>query len=194
MVDARIIQRLDYPEYVINVDRAKAADLGLTQEEVMKNVIAAFNSSIQYNKTNFWIDESNGNQYFVGVQCPQAKVESIQTLLDVPITGINQSKHDHRVEVDGPPNIVRGLERNDDHGNPVPVLLSSLVHLSRGSIPTEITHQNLLLTIDLNVGVTGSGRDVGPIASDIYRVIDGHFGRLQQKKSSGQDTGTSGCL
>src|SRR3954471_6784015 len=30
VVDARIIQRLDYPEYVIDVNRAKAADLGLT--------------------------------------------------------------------------------------------------------------------------------------------------------------------
>src|SRR5581483_5666731 len=47
VVDARIIQRLDYPEYVIEVDRAKAADLGLTQAEVMKNVVAALNSSIQ---------------------------------------------------------------------------------------------------------------------------------------------------
>ena len=56
VVDARIIQRLDYPEYMIKVDRAKSAELGLTQGDVMKNVIAALNSSIQFNKTNFWID------------------------------------------------------------------------------------------------------------------------------------------
>ncbi len=47
VVDARIIQRLDYPEYLIKVDRAKAAELGLTQADVMKNVVAAFNSSIR---------------------------------------------------------------------------------------------------------------------------------------------------
>ncbi len=190
VVDCRILQRLDYPQYVIEVDRAKAADLGLTQEEVMKCVIAAFNSSIQYNKTNFWIDENNGNQYFVGVQFPQAKVESIQTLLDVPITGINQNKHDRRVAVTRQPNLIPGLERTEDHGNPAPVLLSSLVKLSRGSIPTEITHQDILPTMDLQVGVTGSGRDLGHIASDIYRIIDGHFGRLQKEKKSSQDTGT----
>ena len=34
MVDARIIQRLDYPQYLINVDRAKSAQLGLTQADV----------------------------------------------------------------------------------------------------------------------------------------------------------------
>ena len=189
VVDSRIIQRLDYPEYIIDVDRAKAADLGLTQEDVMKSVIGAFNSSIQYNKTNFWIDDTNGNQYFVGVQYPQASVESIQTLLDVPITGINQSKHDRRVEVDRQPSIVSGMERTADHGNPAPVLLSTLVKLRRSTIPTEITHQNILPTIDLNVGV--AGRDLGHIGRDIYRVIDGHFGRLKNQKSAGQNTGAT---
>ena len=56
VVDARIIQRLDYPQYIIQVDRAKAADLGLNQMDVMRNVVAAFNSSVQFNKKNFWID------------------------------------------------------------------------------------------------------------------------------------------
>ena len=86
MVDARIIQRLDYPEYIIDVDRAKAADLGLTQAEVMKNVVAALNSSIQFNKKNFWIDPVSQNQYFVGVQYPEEDIKSIETLLDIPIT------------------------------------------------------------------------------------------------------------
>ena len=71
VVDARIIQRLNYPQYVIKVDRAKAAELGLTQDDVMKNVVAAFNSSIQFNKHNFWIDPKSKNQYFVGVSVPR---------------------------------------------------------------------------------------------------------------------------
>ncbi len=184
VVDCRIIQRLDYPQYTIAVDRAKAADLGLTQSEVMRAVIAAFNSSIQYNKTNFWIDESNGNQYFVGVQFPQDKVESLQTLLDVPVTGINQHRVDRRIEAPQQAAVVRGLERNEDNQNPAPVLLSSLVQVSRSSIPTEITHQDILPTMDLNVGVTLKGRDLGHVASDIYKIIDGHFGRRREKSNS----------
>jgi multidrug efflux pump subunit AcrB len=189
VVDCRIIQRLDYPEYIIDVDRAKAADLGLTQEDVMKNVIGAFNSSIQYNKSNFWIDDTNGNQYFVGVQYPQASVESIQTLLDVPITGVNQTAVGSRVEVDRPPSITRQTDKAAEDGNPAPVMLSSLVKLRRGSIPTEITHQNILPTIDLNVGV--SGRDVGHIGNDIYQLIDGHYGKLKKEKFAGREAGTS---
>ena len=52
----------------------------------MNNVVAAFNSSIQFNKHNFWIDPKNKNQYFVGVQYYEQDIKSIETLLDIPIT------------------------------------------------------------------------------------------------------------
>src|SRR5262249_55465892 len=84
VVDARILQPMDYPQYIIDVDRAKAADLGLNLDDVMKNVIAAMNSSIQFNKRNFWIDPISHNQYFVGVQYPEQDIKSIDTLLNVP--------------------------------------------------------------------------------------------------------------
>src|SRR5207247_1431976 len=71
VVDCRIVQRLNYPQYVVEVDRSKAADLGLSQVDVMKNLVAALNSSIQFNKKNFWIDPVSHNQYYVGVQYPE---------------------------------------------------------------------------------------------------------------------------
>jgi multidrug efflux pump subunit AcrB len=152
VVDARIIQRLDYPEYIVNVDRAKAADLGLTQEEVMKNVVAAVNSSIQFNKRNFWIDPVGGNQYFVGVQYPERDIKTIETLLDIPITG-------------------------KDHTTIVP--LSNLVTLTRTTVPTEVTHTNIQPTIDLTMGV--HGRDLGHVSDAVTRVID-KFGRREENE------------
>jgi multidrug efflux pump subunit AcrB len=140
-------------------------------------------------KLNFWIDDVSGNPYFVGVQYPQASVESLQTLLDIPITGINQNRLNRRVAVDRPPQLIPGLERNEDHEIPAPVRLSSLVKLSRGSMPTEITHVDHNPSIDLSIGV--SGRDLGHVADDIHRAIDGHFGRLRTQKSArGGDVGT----
>ncbi len=147
VVDARIIQRLDYPEYVIDVDRAKAADLGLTQEDVMKNVVAAFNSSIQFNKKNFWIDPIGGNQYFVGVQYPEGDIKSIETLLNIPITGPAQQQA---------------------------IPLGNLITLRRTTVPTEVTHQNIQPTIDLSMGVYG--RDLGHISDDVVKAID-DFGK-----------------
>src|SRR5262249_46136653 len=143
VVDARIIQRLDYPEYIIDVDRAKAADLGLTQEEVMKNVVAAFNSSIQFNKRNFWIDPVGGNQYFVGVQYPEGDIKSIETLLNIPITGAGQIKA---------------------------IPLRNLITLRRTTVPTEVTHTSIQPTIDLTMGV--QGRDLGHVSDDVTRAID----------------------
>ena len=142
VVDARVIQRLNYPEYVLNVDRAKAADLGLTQQEVMQNVVAALNSSIQYNKKNFWIDPVSHNQYFVGVSYRPEEIEDIETMLDVPITGPNQ-----------------------DH----PVPLRNLATVEKMNVPTEVVHYNIQPTIELTMGV--EGRDLGHVADDVAAAV-----------------------
>ncbi len=151
MVDARILQRLDYPEYVIEVDRAKARTVGLTQEGVMKNVISALNSSIQFNKKNFWIDPKSQNQYFVGVQYPEDDIKSLETVLNVSITSPVQNQA---------------------------VPLSNFVTLKAASIAAEVTHDNLQSAIDLEMNV--HGRDLGHVADDIERLLN-QFGRPQKK-------------
>ncbi|AMV24839.1 Multidrug resistance protein MdtC [Gemmata sp. SH-PL17] len=142
VVDARIIQRLNYPLYIIDVDRTKAASLGLSQMEVMKNVVAAFNSSIQFNKKNFWIDPISHNQYYVGVQYPEGEVTSLETLRDIPITSPTQRK---------------------------PVLLGTIASLKPAQAPSEIVHTNLQPTIDLTMGV--AGRDLGHVAEDVSKAV-----------------------
>jgi len=163
VVDARIIQRLDYPQYVIDVNRAKAADLGLTQDEVMKNVVAVFNSSIQFNKKNFWIDPIGGNQYFVGVQYPENDIKSIETLLNIPITGTDQRKA---------------------------IPLGNLITLRRTTVPTEVTHQNIQPTIDLSMGVYG--RDLGHISDDVFKAVDDFGVRQKDGSWAPYDPATAG--
>ena len=146
MVDARIIQRLDYPQYVIKVDRAKSAQLGLTQADVMKAVIAALNSSIQFNKHNFWIDPKSKNQYYVGVSYFEKDIESIDTLLDIPITSPVQNQ---------------------------PIPMRNVVSVDRYPVATEVTHYNIQPTIELTMGV--EGRDLGHVSDDVAQVL-GEFG------------------
>ncbi len=149
VVDARVIQRLNYPQYVINVDRAKSADLGLTQTDVMQNVVAALNSSIQFNKKNFWIDPVSHNQYFVGVQYPEKDITSIDSMLDIPITGSRKAQ---------------------------PVPLRTVATVTRTTVPTEVSHVNIQPSIDLTMGI--QGRDLGHVSDDVTRVID-EFGIKQ---------------
>lgn len=142
VVDARIIQRLDYPQYVLEIDQPKISAMGLTQLDVMQNVVSAFNSSIQFNKRNFWIDPKSSNQYFVGVQYPEEDISSIESLLDIPITGAGQRK---------------------------PIPLRNIATLKRTTVPAEINHTNLQATMDLTMGVYG--RDLGHVASDVSRTV-----------------------
>ena len=149
VVDCQILQRLDYPEFIIDVDRSKAADLGLDQTEVMKNVVAAINSSVQFNKHNFWIDPVSHNQYYVGVQYPEGDITTVATLLDVPITSPVQKRT---------------------------VPLRNIATLRRTSVPAEVTHTNLAPTIDLTLGV--HGRDLGHVGDDVNAIV-AQFGEPQ---------------
>ncbi|MFT3879698.1 MAG: efflux RND transporter permease subunit [Gemmatales bacterium] len=149
VVDARIVQRLDYPQYVLEVDQTKASSLGLNQAEIMQNVVAAFNSSVQFNKKNFWIDPKSSNQYYVGVQYPEADISSIETMLDVPITGLGQRQ-------------------------PIPLRNLVKVPLPRVQVPAEINHTNLQATMELTMGV--QGRDLGHVADDVSVVVS-RFGK-----------------
>lgn len=142
VVDCRILQRLDYPEYFVEVDQTKAASIGLTQMDVMRNLVAALNSSIQFNKKNFWIDPLSHNQYYVGVQYPEDDILSVDTVLDVPITSTLQKKS---------------------------IPLRNVATVRRANVPAEITHANLQPTIDLTMGVYG--RDLGHVAEDVTAIV-----------------------
>jgi multidrug efflux pump subunit AcrB len=141
-VDVRIQQRLDAPQINIDVDRVKAAQVGLTQEEIVKNIVTALNSSTNF-APSFWIDEKNGNHYFIGAQYRENDIRSINTILDIPITGKNQ---------------------------PTPVALRTVAKFSRGTAYSEINHLNITRVTDVFVNVRG--RDVGSVAGEIERYID----------------------
>ena len=148
VVDARVMQRNNLPAFRIEVDRDKAATLGLTQAEVMQNVVAATNSSISFHKTNFWIDPVSKNQYYVGVQYPEKDIDSVQMLKDIPITGHNQGD---------------------------PITLGDMATLTREQIPAEIKHVNLQATVDVSMGV--EGRDLGHVSVDVTKKVN-QFGKL----------------
>src|SRR5437762_5303210 len=141
-VDVRIQQRLDAPAINIDVDRIKAAQVGLTQEEIVKNVVTALNSSINF-APSFWIDEKNGNHYFIGAQYRENDIQSINSILDIPITGKNQT---------------------------TPVALRTFGKFSRGTAYSEINHLNITRVTDVFVNVRG--RDVGSVVGDIERYVD----------------------
>lgn len=139
--DVRIAQRLDAPNLVINVDRQKAASVGLTARDVIMQVVAAMNSSVSINR-NFWIDTKSGNQYFVAVQYPEDPERTMESLGNVFATGTNQG---------------------------LPVQLSSLVEILPGTAAVEINHVSLRRVIDVLVNT--ENRDIGGVAVDVEKSL-----------------------
>ena len=86
IADVRIAQRMDYPILDVEIDRVKAALAGVDVDDVMKNLVTVTNSSIGFDPA-FWIDERNGNHYFIGAQYAEADLDSLNALRDIPISG-----------------------------------------------------------------------------------------------------------
>jgi multidrug efflux pump subunit AcrB len=165
--DVHILQRTDAPYLILEVDRQKAASVGLTARDVMMQIVAAMNSSVSINR-NFWIDAVSGNQYFVAVQYPEEPSRTKEDLQNVMATGTNQS---------------------------TPVMLGSLVEFREDSAPVEINHVSLQRVV--NVLVNTENRDVGSVAQDVAtRIADlplpagvrlelkGEYGRMQESFQS----------
>src|SRR5262249_51575639 len=82
--DVRIAQLLDYPTLRVNVDRAKALELGVTESAIASSVLTSLSSSF-LTTPSFWLDPRNNVNYTVAVQTPFRNVDSIQALERTPL-------------------------------------------------------------------------------------------------------------
>jgi HAE1 family hydrophobic/amphiphilic exporter-1 len=70
------------PGIRMDVNRVHAAELGLTQKDVVDNVITALNSNVMI-APNYWVDRKTGNNYFLTVQYYEHGSGSIRDPLDL---------------------------------------------------------------------------------------------------------------
>jgi multidrug efflux pump subunit AcrB len=139
-----IPQDLNYPGLRLDVDRVHAGELGLTQKEVVDNVITALNSNVMI-APNYWVDRKTGNDYFLTVQYFEkgsAAIHSLADLTNIPIRAPNLKE---------------------------PTTLDSVVKLENVQTPTEVDHYQIQRVID--VYVTPSGEDLGKVSSEVNRVL-----------------------
>lgn len=141
--DVRVLQRNDSPYLTLEVNREKAQAVGLAARDVVMQVVTAMNSSIALTR-NFWIDPKSGNQYFVAVQYPDNPYFKIEDLQNVTATGTNQKS---------------------------PVRLSTLVTLRPSMQPVEFNHDGLKRIVDVQVNT--ENRDIGSVAADISKKLEG---------------------
>ena len=143
MVDLRIQQANNYPELRLDIDRAQAQDIGLTQRDVANNLLISLSGSFQATPS-FWLSPKNGVQYNVVTQTPQFQLDSIDSLRNIPINGPDPTSQPH--------------------------ILGSLAKVTRGTGVAVASHYNVQPLIDIYA--TAQGRDLGAIAADIDKIVD----------------------
>jgi len=141
--DLRIQQAFDQPKLHIDVDRTKAQQIGYTQRDVANNLLISLSGSFQTAPT-FWLDPKTGVSYNIATQTPQYRVDTLQDLENIPVTGPNPK---------APPEI-----------------MASLASFSRGAEMGVVSHYNVLPVIDIFGAV--QGRDLGAVAREIAPIID----------------------
>lgn len=140
--DVYIPQDMDYPALEVNVNRVRAAELGLSPKEVIDNLITALTSDVMI-APSYWVDPKNGNNYFVTVQYPENQVKSIEDLKAMPLRAPNLK---------------------------MPTYLNQVADVTPILTPTEVDHYQLQRTID--VYVAPSGEDLGTAQREIAGIVD----------------------
>lgn len=136
-----IPQDLDYPALQLDIDRLRATELGLSQREVVHNVITALTSN-QMIAPSYWVDPKSGLDYMLTVQYPEGRVKSLSDLKSIPLRAQGQVN---------------------------PTRLDAVSSISRIQAPTEVDHYQLRRVIDLYV--RPASEDLGRVASAITRTL-----------------------
>ncbi|HEY4286485.1 MAG TPA: efflux RND transporter permease subunit [Puia sp.] len=82
--DIQLGQSNKYPAINIEIDRVRAAQLGVDVNDVSRSLVASTSSS-RYTDRNIWIDEKSGNSYNVQVQIPENKMKSLNDIVEIPL-------------------------------------------------------------------------------------------------------------
>jgi multidrug efflux pump subunit AcrB len=190
-----IPQDMNYPALRLDVDRVHAGELGLTQKDVVDNVITALNSNYMI-APNYWVDRKTGNDYYLTVQYFEKGRAAIHNMIDlgqIPLRAHSDAKlvltcgpaqlgpaTFKSVRMGGPPKSAWMCnERSPDprrahppaispSANPVTVL-DNVVNVKFVQTPTEVDHYQIQRVVD--VYVTPAGEDLGRVTSDIQRIV-----------------------
>lgn len=123
VADVYIPQDIDYPSLRIAVDRTRADELGLTEKEIVSNIITALTSN-QMIAPSVWIDPKSGNNYFLTVQYKEGQVKSLEDLKAIPLHGTNITE---------------------------PTRLDMVADIKQFKAPTELDHTQIRRFVDIYV-------------------------------------------
>jgi multidrug efflux pump subunit AcrB len=141
VADVYIPQDIDYPSLRLNIDRTRASELGLTENEVVSNVITALTSNLMI-APSVWIDPKTGNNYFLTVQYKDGQIRTLNDLKAIPLHG---------------------------DGVTQPTRLDMVADIQPFNAPTELDHIQIRRNVDIYV--RPQGEDLSRITASIQKIV-----------------------
>jgi multidrug efflux pump subunit AcrB len=178
--DVHVHQVVDAPELRINVDRVKAGQLGLTQNNVASSLLISLSGSSQVAPA-FWLNWKNGVSYNVLIQTPQYKLDSLDKLMRTPVSASNPA-----VAFNTPGSMAGVANQGDGstgaapsqssaaYGNPGALpyqtqMLSNLATVVHSTGPEILNHYNVQPVFDVYANI--DRRDLGGVTSQVEKII-----------------------
>lgn len=139
-VDVHVQQLLNQPRLQFDLDRVRSQQMGLTARDVSSSLLVTLSSSFQ-TSPNLWLNPVNGVSYNIAVQAPQYRVDSIDALRSIPVTGT----------AGGPPQLFQNM---------------TTMHAMQE--PAVSSHYNVQPVIDVYASVQGT--DLGSVATQVDKI------------------------
>jgi len=153
VADAHLFQAPDTAAMAVDVDRALAEDMGLTQRDVSNSLLVSLSSSASL-APNFWLNPNNNVSYPLLVQTPQYKVDSLPNVLTLPLAASSSGKS------------ARSAVKHASNQH----LLMDVARVRRSQLPVVLSQLNIRPVFDIHADVQGT--DLASVAASIKGVID----------------------
>jgi multidrug efflux pump subunit AcrB len=150
-VDVHVHQQVAYPTMQVNVDRSKARQIGLTDQDVSQSMLISLTGTGQ-TAPNEWLNPATGVNYQIVTQTPDYRIDSLQALARTPIT--------------------------TPQGNATQ-LLGNVASFRRDESPILVAHYNIQPVYDVFANV--DRRDLGGVAGEIDKIIDQNRQQLDKQ-------------
>ena len=124
-VDAHVHQPADLPRLNVAVERTKAAELGLTEQNVANAVLLSLSGSGVVQPT-YWLDTKIGVQYLINTRVPEYAMNSVETFRSTPINAGGSGQ-----------------------------ILANVATVTRSNVPPVFTHYDVRPVVDVYGNVTG---------------------------------------
>ena len=148
-VDVHLQQVMDGPSLKIDVDRARAAEFGLTQQDVSNSLFVSMASGYAV-APNFWVDPKMNLTYTVTAQTPQYRLDSLNRLENTPIP------------IKTEPNKTE--------------MLGNMATITPSYEPMVVNHHNVQRVYDVMLNTQAT--DLGTIEKKVQKIVDAEQKKL----------------